>query len=352
MNPITEILKYVYLGEILPSKHVHRELMQFVAAHKNEPKQFITERLHNIYPDQLQDFNTDPKTSVGLAVAYLHEIELMAGYQALEKSFMEGKEVSITEGIKAILAAQDSQTPDTEIPCYSLDQNTLGARKLDLVKVPYGIPLLDQDCKPLEYGDSILVAGRYDMGKSAVCATIADSFLRKDLPVVWFNNESKGSRILSRFRHFAGMEKQLKIYDVHGQPISILRKIIKKEKPVLVIFDTISNLAPTGYPQNSAHKIKMLGVEIRELATEFNLIAVTTAQLDTNAKEAAFPKDSDIEESKTALQAAVDIIILVGGSTYETTRYISIGKNKEGRDPSRRGSGYINNGLFKFENYV
>lgn len=347
MNPLTEVLKRVWLGDLEPSKWIQPELMRFIAKHKETPKAFLVAQLPSQYAPLLEDFCSEPKTELKFPREYLRDIELLEQFQQLEQSFLEGKEVSVFEGLSGLLEEQQaSGTQVVDLPRYSLREPS-PARELDALGIPWGIPLLDEDCKIIERGDATMLAARKDMGKSALAVTLASSGLKAGLKVLWGNNESKGSRMLSRFT-----DGDLVIYDIHGQSMSMLEKLIKLEKPDIVVVDMLDHVESNKKQGSTAEKVEQNAILGRNWAAKYGFWFIHTAQLAEVAKDQDFPSDSDIHNNKTGKPGAVDTILLIGGHQQGTERYLSIGKNKEGQHPSRRGVGYNLNGSFRWEKFV
>jgi hypothetical protein len=352
MNPLTEVLKRVWLGEIQPSRWIQPELMKFIALHQGTPKEFLVAQLPLQYAPLLEDFCTDPKTELKFPQAYLRDTELLQQLQKLEQDFLEGKEVSVFEGVQELLEElQESGKQVIDLPRYSL-RGKLNIRKIDAMGIPWGIPLLDEDCKPIEAGDATMIAARKDMGKSALAATLATSAIKAGKKVLWGNNESKGSRILSRFKHLADAPGDLVIYDIHGQNVGMVEKLIKEETPDVVVVDMLDHVNPLKLGASTADKVEQVAIHMRNLAAKHGFWLIHTAQLAEAAKDQDFPSDSDIHNNKTGKPGAVDTILLIGGQQQGQERFLSIGKNKEGQHPSRRGVGYNLNGTFRWEKFV
>ena len=347
MNPITEALKWVHEGSLEPSKLIQPDLMRYVATQKSLPKEIILELAPPVYALLLEDFNTPPVLSLEIAQNFLLELEFREEYAKIDLQVMQGKEVSLLEGVRDLLNKSPKTTKTASLPRYDLRTSTGEERALDMIGLKYGIPLFDQYCKPLERGDAIMIAGRFNMGKSALAASITEQAIRQGHTVLWCNNESKGSRILSRFQHLTMYEGNVIIYDIHGCNMKAVEDLVLREKPTLVVIDMLDHIQHPALSQ--ALKVEALATGARELAAKHGFVLIHTAQLDETAKETDWPKDNQIKDSKTAKQGAVDIIWLLAGDPNKSIRYLSIGKNKEGQFPPGKGTGSISNGIFYYD---
>ena len=347
MNPITEALKWVHEGSLEPSHLIQPELMRYIATQKDSPKEIILELAHPVYALLLEDFLSPPALSLETAQNFILELEFREEYARIDQQVMQGKEISLIEGVRDLLNKSPKVVRTSSVPRYDLKTSTGEERTLDLIGLKYGIPLLDQYCKPLEKGDAIMIAGRPNIGKSSLAAALAEQAIKQNFTVLWCNNESKGSRILSRFSHLKQETGNIIIRDIHGCDLKTVEALVIEEKPTLVIVDMLDHIRSNALSQ--ALKVEALAVGVRELAAKHGFVLIHTAQLDETAKEVDWPKDNQIKDSKTAKQGAVDIILLLAGDPNKELRLLSIGKNKEGQFPSGRGMGSIHNGIFYYD---
>lgn len=220
--------------------------------------------------------------------------------------------------------------------------------------------------KGLLGGASVLVAAPPDAGKTSLLGCIAAEaapqiplYFDPDRPILWFNNEGKGRRIIPRLyqavlqcdlkqlnawgndgslqeryvKALGGKADRIRIKDFHGGSLAQAEQVIEQMKPCIVIWDMVANVKFKG-SGNGGNKTDLLEEkwqEIREMACRHDFISFGTCQISIEGRNNLHPPQEALKDSKTAIQGAVDLQIHLGamtGANYQDIRGISAPKNK------------------------
>ena len=213
---------------------------------------------------------------------------------------------------------------------------------------------LNDSLGSLRPGDFGFVFARPETGKTTFLASeITHMATQADAPILWFNNEEQGQKVMVRlyeaalglpakdiFRHRPKKMKEYK--DLTGGRIKIIddldfhtktgvEALIDQHKPALVIFDQIDNL--TGFELKNGRKDLELG-EIykwaRRLARDTCPI-IGICQADGSGEGVRYLTMSHVANAKTAKQETADWILGIGKSHdtgFQNVRFFNISKNK------------------------
>lgn len=220
--------------------------------------------------------------------------------------------------------------------------------------------------KGLLGGASVLVAAPPDAGKTSLLACIAaeaapqiDTYFDPSRPILWFNNEGKGRRIIPRLyqavlgvdlntlnkmgnegtlhaeytKRLGGRADRIRIKDFHGGTLAQAEQVIEQMKPCIVIWDMVANVKfkGSGTGGNKTDLLEEKWQEIREMACRHDFISFGTCQISIEGRNNLHPPQEALKDSKTAIQGAVDLQIHLGamtGAGYQDLRGISTPKNK------------------------
>ena len=220
--------------------------------------------------------------------------------------------------------------------------------------------------KGLLGGASVLVAAPPDAGKTSLLACIAaeaapqiDTYFDPSRPILWFNNEGKGRRIIPRLyqavlgvdlqtlnqmgndgtlhpaytKALGGRADRIRIKDFHGGSLAQAEQVIEQMKPCIVIWDMVANVKfkGSGTGGNKTDILEEKWQEIREMACRHDFISFGTCQVSIEGRNNLHPPQEALKDSKTAIQGAVDLQIHLGamtGAGYQDLRGISTPKNK------------------------
>ena len=193
-------------------------------------------------------------------------------------------------------------------------------------------------------GDTVAIAGRPDKGKTSLLAANLVNFAPqlKDLgwsgrPILWLNNEGSGRRIIPRIYQaalhidFAEMVRlsnagelvkryqeavhgeSIRVKDMHGATLGQLEQVIEEMNPCVVVYDMLANFRmPNTGGGNKTDALEQMWQEVREIAVRHDHVAFPTVQISADGDNQLFPPYSALKDSKTGIQGATDVILMMG----------------------------------------
>ena len=229
----------------------------------------------------------------------------------------------------------------------------------------FRIGVLRDGLRPLRTGDFVIAAGRPDTGKTSfISSEVTYMVQQTKKPILWFNNEGEGNRIVKRIyqsalnstieelvqkKHAGTLEKEyaaamagnsIRVIDCHDWFNSDVEEVVAATKPGLVIFDMIDNIQFRGAKRDSRtdQVLENMYQWARKLGVKHGFPIIATSQVSADAEReensACYPSMHMLKDSKTGKQGAADLIIMIGRSNdplLRNARYISTPKNKLAR---------------------
>ena len=202
-------------------------------------------------------------------------------------------------------------------------------------------------------GDSVLIFGPPEVGKSAISINAACGYLIQGKRVLYIGNEDAPQRMLPRFlSRLTKMPKAQMIANsaqamelarergynnlafVHMSPGSFGEIVseIDKFKPDVVFIDQLRHLS-VGKTEGKVTQLEKAGLLARRLAAQKQVLVVSICQgAATSIGKVVLERD-DVDSSKIGLPGAVDVMIGVGcdaAMEQQNLRVLSICKNKTG----------------------
>lgn len=364
---ITTVLAWMeyYFGAYPEAQTVHKEDLQMLVRMKCPDKDqaavtcALVERLIG---EPIEKHRVD-----GL-VGQLYEMDAAGKAAALLSQYQNGGDVDILTELRALsseaLKSRGAALPDdyvdtpiSEILAAAADDRGLKFRRH---------PALQRAIAGLTGGATILIAGRPDKGKTSFVADILTDFAPQaaqlfgaNRPILWLCNEGSGARIKPRLYQAAldmnirqiqelsnagtleGLYSQaigapidfIRIKNAHGMSMAQVEQILELMKPSIVVYDMLANmrLGRGKSSGNKAEDLEAVAQIARELAVMYDHVALQTAQISAEGDDMLYPSYSALKDSKTALQGAVDTIIMLGSLNNPSVadlRGISTPKNK------------------------
>jgi replicative DNA helicase len=242
------------------------------------------------------------------------------------------------------------------------------ARRMD-TGLRWRLDSLNKSLGPLRSGDFGFLSARPETGKTTFLASEI-SFMAEQTgrPILWFNNEEQGSKVMIRvYQAYFGITLPVLYSDVArykrsfsdtmGGRIRIYdRAIIRRMEvesictainPSAVIFDQIDKIQ--GFQADRPdleHKLRYQWA--REIAKTYACPVIGVCQAGATAENKKWLTMNDIDSSKTAKQGEADWILGIGAvhdEGKESIRYFSLPKNKLDGDentlPERRHGKWI-----------
>lgn len=298
----------------------------------------------------------------------LHELDLSGRAGALLAQYNGGGEVDLAYELQKLSAdtvrSMGQSSPDTYIDtCIDellkevADDKGIKFRRIQVLK---------DSILGLQGGASVGLGARPDKGKTSFIADcITDfapqcvEFFGADRPILWLCNEGSGKRIIPRI-YQAALAKDLneiielsnagalrpayekaigapsdyiRVKDAHGMSLAQIEQVVESMRPCMVVFDMIANvrLGRSTGGGNKADEVEQLWQGVREMAVLKDFIALSTVQVSVEGDNQLFPSYTALKDSKTAVQGAADIILMLGSLNNpdaQALRGISTPKNK------------------------
>lgn len=298
----------------------------------------------------------------------LHELDLSGRAGALISRYNSGDEINLAYELNRLSAhavrsigqsAPDDyiDTPIGEILAEVDNDHGLKFRR---------IALLRESISGLAGGASIAIAARPDKGKTSLIASIITDFAAQlgsvfgpDRPILWLNNEGSGKRIIPRVYQAAlqldlaeiirlsnagelvprytaavgGTSDIIRVKDMHGASLAQVEQVIESMRPAVVVFDMMANFRLGGAVNgsNKADAVEQLWQEAREMAVRHDFVAMSTVQISQEGGNMLYPPYSALKDSKTGIQGATDVILMLGSldnPEAQAIRGLSTPKNK------------------------
>lgn len=308
------------------------------------------------------------EASIHSILGQLHELDLSGRAGALISRYNAGEEVNLAYELQRLsgtaVRAISQSAPDDYIdtPIHELlseIDNDAGIKFRRLA-------LLRENIAGIAGGASIAIAARPDKGKTSFIASVitdwagqlADVF-GPDRPILWLNNEGSGKRIIPRVYQAAlgatlneiiqlsnageliprytaavgGTADCIRVKDMHGASLAQVEQVVEACRPAVIVFDMIANFRLGGAVNgsNKADAVEQMWQEVREMAVRHDFIALSTVQISAEGGNLLYPPYSALKDSKTGIQGATDIIMMLGSldnPQMQSVRGLSTPKNK------------------------
>lgn len=212
------------------------------------------------------------------------------------------------------------------------------------------LPSLNNALGSLRKGDFGFLFARPETGKTTFLASeITHMAGQTDRPIIWFNNEEQGNKVMYRCYQAAlgltlpqldadisGNEKRfmtefsnIEIYNEASISKQRVEEVCAARQPALIIFDQIDKLK--GF-QADRHDLELKETYqwAREVAKRYGPV-IGVCQAGASGEDKKWLTMNDVDSSKTAKQGEADWILGIGkihepGSEY--LRFMHLSKNK------------------------
>lgn len=284
---------------------------------------------------------------------------------SLLERFQAGEEVSLTNYLRQMgdnipMTGDDIPYANTDIAAMlAEDENDWGFK--------WRLDCMNQCMRPMRPGDFGIMAGRVDMGKTTwmvseltFMAKQVRGLFNEDRPIIYFNNEGPGGRIVKRAYQAAlgvnndelvrlsnagtlrqqyleamGGWDSFQVIDVHDRPMSFLEQVIARLNPSIVVYDMLDVVPFDGGLSNGGTRtdqiLEAAYQRARLLAVKYEHAGIAASQLSAEAEGNAYPTLGMLANSKTGKPGAADWVAMLGSSTdplMAGSRWISLPKNK------------------------
>jgi replicative DNA helicase len=266
--------------------------------------------------------------------------------------------LEVTEGTKSFsdildhVSRIDVERPIVDdITFVSDDLELLYDQQIAAPGLRWRLDCLNKSLGSLRKGDFGFIFARPETGKTTFLASeVTHMATQTDRPILWFNNEEQGEKVMLRCiqsslgvtqpelyadlarnksKFYALTKKNLKIYDSASIHKHDVERICETVKPALIIFDQIDKVK--GFDgERTDLALGSLYQWARELAKVYCPV-IGVCQADGTGEGVKYLTMGHVANAKTAKQAEADWIVGIGKSNNEGedyTRYFNISKNK------------------------
>lgn len=298
----------------------------------------------------------------------LHELDLAGRAGALISRYNSGGEVDLAYELNKLSAhavrsmAQSAPDDYIDTPIHELLEEIDNDSGIKFRR----LALLRDNIAGLHGGASIAIAARPDKGKTSFIANVITDFAAQlpsvfgeGRPILWLNNEGAGKRIIPRVYQAAlglnlaeitalsnkgelvpaytkavgGTGDIIRVKDMHGASLAQVEQVVESVRPAVVVFDMLANFRMGGVAAgaNKADMVEQLWQGVREMAVQHDFIALSTVQISAEGGNQLYPPYSALKDSKTGIQGATDVILMLGSldnPEMQNIRGLSTPKNK------------------------
>jgi KaiC/GvpD/RAD55 family RecA-like ATPase len=328
------------------------DLANLLFAHKHKDVEYYEGVIKNLENVEVSNTTTAILLQSFVDNRLLKEISL-AAYEVTEGTLPKHK---LAQLLEQYTAEKDNKVSEEEFEFISDDIEELLTETFRKPGLRWRLNTLNQILGSLRGGDFGFIFARPETGKTTFLASettfMAEQLSEDDGPIIWFNNEEKGSKVKIRcYQAALGAElaainsnttaaKTAYLKRTKGKHLllnpkgtinkSMVEQVCRRYKPSLIIFDQIDKI--TGFEADREDlKLGSMYQWARELAKELDCPVIAVCQADGTGEGAKWLTMGNVANAKTAKQAEADWIVGIGKITdtgYENVRYLHASKNK------------------------
>lgn len=328
---------------------------------QGENKSFYKKLLKQVYVP------VDDESRKGI-VARILELGFATNVANLIQKFDSGEDIDIQRAIEEQSETLKVQLDKkTKVPWVRDSIHDLLEEDKDNSGLRWRLQCLNESMRPLRPGDFGIIAGRPDTGKTTFIssemtfmAAQLHEYYKGERPILWFNNEGKGNKIVKRlyqsalgasikdllelkkagsivedYRDAVGALDNIRIMDIHDMWNYDIVDILNVTPTGLIVFDMIDNIRfhNTGGSINSRtdQVLEMMYQWARVLGVRFDCPVLATSQISAEGDGLQFPTLGMLKDSKTGKQGTCDFQLMIGKTNevgMDMSRFIGLPKNK------------------------
>lgn len=298
----------------------------------------------------------------------LYELDLSGRAGALIAKYQHGDEIDLAYELSR-LASQAVRSKASASPEDFID--TPIGELLSEIGEDKGLKMrriaaLRDNILGLQGGASVAIAARPDKGKTSLIAAILTDLAPQVVqmyggkrPILWLNNEGPGKRIIPRVYQaslgmdlneiiklsnagllvpryaeaIGGIPDLIRVKDMHGASLAQVEQVIESQRPAVVVADMLANFRLSGAANgsNKADAVEQIWQEWREMMVRHDAVGFATVQISVEGGNMLYPPYSALKDSKTGIQGATDVILMMGSldnPDAQAIRGLSSPKNK------------------------
>ena len=313
----------------------------------------------------------DPTVADGL-LNRLRETASTAELADAIERYNNGEEVDITRAVSRMAERMQEETGkfmSTDLQDRTPIGEILAETDNDF-GLKFRLDVLNQNIRPLRYGDFVIIGARVDVGKTTLCASeltwmagqMDTVYPDQNRSVIWLLNEGSSKRAVERCFQAAlgatlselsawnkdgslgarysqalgGRAGALRIFPVHDMTMAdIEQKILRKHRPGAIVFDMLDNVKYDGDVSNGGTRtdqiLEGMYQRARVLGVKHDCPVFATSQLNAEAADELYPGLHMLANGRTGKPGTADLIIMLAkakAEMFDGVRYVSTPKNK------------------------
>lgn len=335
---------------------------------------FFTSWHKNLKDDEIAYYNAvfdmiveDADVDVAnMLINQLVELELATDAAHVIDKYQAGDDIEIVQSLKKLTEKASDNLAFASGGEFADENDTTIGEDMDDGGMEWNLDCLNRVYRNILAGDQYIIAARPGKGKTSFITHLNYAMAQqmpKEKVIVWFNNESKRQRIMSRqvqsalgktntelsemtiedrtqlYAQAMGRAGRVRVFDIHRKNHLHLEKIlddIGKDNIGAIICDMLDNVAyPTDAGTREDQRLESLYKWFRECGVIYNCPTFPTSQISNEGAELLYPLEGMLKDSKTGKQGACDGIIMLGSigndPLMEHTRGVSMPKSKSKR---------------------
>lgn len=256
------------------------------------------------------------------------------------------------EEVQRLTADLNSPTEAVEeFEQVTTDLEILASNAVNRPGLRWRLDCLNKSLGSLRKGDFGFIFARPESGKTTLLASESSAMVdQTDSPIIWFNNEEQGEKVMIRFyQAYFGVKLDVLLANVGrykkafqervggkfilvdnaGADCRSIERIVHSVQPSLIIYDQIDKIK--GF---KADRDDLVYGAIYQWARELSKTYAPTigvCQADGSAEGQKWLSMANVSNAKTSKQAEADWILGLGKTHEEAAeyiRYINLSKNK------------------------
>lgn len=308
------------------------------------------ERFKGLVADALSSDTSVPNINALIRTALRHEIGgrlaiKMANREDVTEEELEEYRKTLLEEAVEDEGAEGVLRSDTLI--HALRETLAGERGLSLYPPALGKALGPRGLQP---GSHLVIYGRPEISKSGFCITNAARWAMSGKKVLYFINEDPGVNIQLRIlccitgwteeKVLEDLETAMEmangrgfgnvvIKELHPGTATEIAKWIEEEKPDAVIVDQLRNLWAKA--DSRANQLDQVARDVRDVLKKYGIVGISVSQAGESAEGKAVLGMTDLDNSKTGIPGACDVLIGIGATQEHVAtgyRVLTLSKNK------------------------
>ena len=330
----------------------HRNLKEADVAYYNG----IITKMEQDVPEAVQKNIINSLLTLGFATKVASKID---DYQA-------GEEIDIVESIfGAAQLTKEALERTTHFEFADIDSSSIAEGQDEESGLPWCLDILNEVYRPNQPGDATIIAARPGAGKTTFLCHNNVTFAQAMKPnevILWFNNESRRQKIMSRqiqsalgvndetlhqfhkegtlrqkYIDIMGRADRVQIFDIHGKDTNYVEDIIAHvgaENIGAMVFDMIDKIKFLNLADGMREdqRLEAMYTWSRELGVINECPTFPSSQVSVEGAGLLHPLEHMLKDSKTGKQGACDGILMIGKSDdpmLARTRGISMPKTKQ-----------------------